>query len=70
MLIDEQYLMERLGIDSVQLQCAKYSGRIPDTSMWHLEDIELYLRPWERALKAKRDNTDRDRAYSCVARVL
>jgi hypothetical protein len=70
MKVDSAYLIQRLGITMVQLQCAKLSGRIPDKAEWELGDIEIYLKPWERALKAKRQSTDRDRAYSCVTRTV
>lgn len=70
MTVDGAYLLTRLGIDAIQLQCAKYSGRIPNKIEWELEDIEVYLKPWERMLKAKREGTDRDAAYSCISRVL
>jgi hypothetical protein len=70
MIVDVAYIKERLGIDDVHIEMAIFSGRLPNRAEWELDDIEVYLKPWERALNAKRKNTDRDRAYSCVKRTI
>jgi hypothetical protein len=70
MIVDETYVMGRLGIDSIQMKCARYSGRIPDRAEWELDDIEVYLKAWERSLRAKKKDIDRDANHSCVSRVV